>query len=76
MLPNVTIPSYLFVATSFLVINGISNAPGTQYTSMFSSFTSFLINVSLAPPNNLDVMNSLKRATTIATLISLPINFP
>ena len=38
--------------------------------------TSLRIKPSIAPPNNFEVINSLKRATTIAILTSFPINFP
>ena len=56
-------------------IKGISNAPGTQATSMSFSPTFSLFKLSNAPANSLEVINSLNLATTIPILYFLLLNF-
>src|SRR5699024_9433358 len=79
--PLITAPSvitawYAPSSANFLAASGISNAPGTHITVIFSSVTPCRLNVSVAPSNNLLVINSLKRATTIPTFSSVSTAFP
>ena len=68
--------SYFPLFAIFFAMSGISNAPGTHATSMFSSGTSCLTSPSFAPPKSFDVINSLNLATTIPTLIPSCVIFP
>src|SRR5699024_12434570 len=74
--PSVITSCYAPSSANFLTASGISNAPGTHITVIFSSVTPCRLNVSVAPSNNLLVINSLKRATTIPTFSSVPTAFP
>src|SRR5699024_11475765 len=57
-------------------LENIDVAPGTQATSIFSFFTPCCSNVDRAPLNNLLVINSLNRPTTIPIFKSVPISEP
>ena len=55
---------------SFFATRGISKAPGTQTTSMFSSSTPCLFSASTHPSSSFEPIKSLNLAITIAYLSS------
>ena len=64
------IASYFPDFAAFFAISGISNAPGTHATSIFSSATSCLVRPSSAPSTSFDTINSLNLAATMHIQIS------